>query len=87
LKSDIYLLQLAEGVRDGLISGGFTTIKSVLETTTSDISNRVGIDQYVAQIVFEEAKRVSMEMTKASPVLDTSIVDVSAAPTQKDEIT
>jgi hypothetical protein len=86
LESDIYLLQIADGVRDALISGGFSTIKSILESTTSDISNRVGIDQYVAQIVFEEAKRVSIEMTKAPPVLDTSIRGISTAPNEKEEI-
>jgi hypothetical protein len=86
LESDIYLLQLAEGVRDALINGGFSTIKSILESTTSDISNRVGIDPYVAQIIFEEAKRVSTEMTKAPPVLDPSIPGASAATTEKEEI-
>jgi len=86
LESDIYLLQLAEGVRDALISAGFSTIKSILESTTSDISNRVGIDQYVAQIVLEEAKRVSAEMTKAPPVLDTLIPGVSTAPNEKEEL-
>lgn len=58
VESDIYLLQLADGVRDALINGGFSTIKSVLECTTSDLSNKIGVDQYVAQIIFEEAKRV-----------------------------
>jgi hypothetical protein len=77
---------LAEGVREALINGGFSTIKSILESTTSDISNRVGIDPYVAQIIFEEAKRVSTEMTKAPPVLDTSIPSTLAVPTEKEEI-
>lgn len=86
MESDIYLLQLADGVRDALISGGFTTIKSILDSKTSDISNRVGIDQYIAQIVFEEAKRVSIEMTKVPPVLDTSIPSVSTAPNERGEI-
>lgn len=58
VESDIYLLQLADGVRDAVINGGFSTIKSVLECTTSDLSNKIGVDQYVAQIIFEEAKRV-----------------------------
>jgi hypothetical protein len=63
VESDIYLLQLADGVRDALINRGFSTIKSVLECTTSDLSNKIGVDQYVAQIIFEEAKRVRSEMT------------------------
>jgi hypothetical protein len=44
------------------------------------------IDPYVAQIIFVEAKRVSTEMTKTSPVLDTFIHDASAATTEKEEI-
>jgi hypothetical protein len=86
LESDIYLLQLAEGVREALVNGGFSTIKSILESTTSDISKRVGIDPYVAQIIFEEAKRVTREMTKAPPVLDTSSLVASTAVAEKEEI-
>ena len=86
MEPDIYLLQLAEGVRDTLINGGFSTIKSILEYTTDDISSKVGVDLYVAQIIFEEAKRVSTEMTKAVPVLDTSILGASTEAAEKEEI-
>jgi hypothetical protein len=58
LEPDIYLLQLAEGGRNALINGGFSTIKSILECTTDDISSKVGVDLYVAQIIFEEAVRI-----------------------------
>ena len=77
VESDIYLLQLADGVRDALINEGFSTMKSVLECTTSDLSNKIGVNQYVAQIIFEEAKRVRSEMTKVPPVLDDSSPAVS----------
>jgi hypothetical protein len=87
LESDIYLLQIADGVRDALISGGFSTIKSILESTTSDISNRVGIDQYVAQIVFEEAKKISIEMTKTPTLIGTSIARATAPPTENEKMT
>jgi hypothetical protein len=59
LEPDIYLLKLAVGIRDALINGGFSTIKSILECTTSDISSRVGVDLYIAKIIFEEAKKVT----------------------------
>jgi hypothetical protein len=52
-------------------------MKSILESTTSDLSNKIGVDQYVAQIIFEEAKRVRSEMTKVPPVLDDSSPAVS----------
>jgi hypothetical protein len=86
LEPDIYLLQLADGVRDALINGGFSTIKSILECTTDDISSKIGVDLYVAQIIYEEAKRVSTEMTKAPPVLDTSTLGASTAAAEKQEI-
>jgi hypothetical protein len=83
VEPDIYLLQLADGVRDALINAGFTTIKSILECTTSDLSNKIGVDQYIAQIIFEEAKRITSEMTKVPPVLDDSAPAVSV---KKEEI-
>lgn len=72
MESDIQLLELASGIKDALINAGFCTIKSILNSTTSDISSKVGVDLYVAQIIFEEARRVITEMTRASAVFDTS---------------
>ena len=79
LESDISLLELADGIKDTLTNAGFFTIKSILECATYDISSKIVVDLYVAlaQIILEEAKRVSTEMTKISPVpvLDTSPSD------------
>jgi hypothetical protein len=83
VEPDVYLLQLADGVRDALINAGFSTIKSILECTTSDLSNKIGVDQYIAQIIFEEAKRITSEMTKVPPVIDDSAPAVSV---KKEEI-
>jgi hypothetical protein len=83
VEPDVYLLQLADGVRDALINAGFSTIKSILECTTSDLSNKIGVDQYIAQIIFEEAKRITLEMTKVPPVIDDSAPAVSV---KKEEI-
>jgi hypothetical protein len=74
VESDIHLLKLADGIIDALINAGFSTIKSILECTTSDLSNKIGVDQYVAQIIFEEAKRDRSEMTKVPPVSKCSIL-------------
>jgi hypothetical protein len=68
--SDVNLLELADGIKDVLDNAGFSTIKSILECSTPDISNRIGVDQYVGQIIFEEAKRVTKEMTKELAVPD-----------------
>ena len=86
VESDIHLLVLADGIRDALINAGFTTIKSVLECTTSDLSTKVGVDQYVAQIIFEEAKRITSEMTKVPPVLDDSTFTAPAVPVKNEDI-
>jgi hypothetical protein len=72
VESDVHLLELADGIKDNLISSGFSTIKSILESTNSKLSSKIRVDQYVAQIIFEEAKRVTSEMTKIPPVLDDS---------------
>ena len=86
VESDIHLLQLADGVRDALINAGFSTIKSIRECTTSDLSNKIGVDQYNAQIIFEEAKRITSEMTKVPPVIDDSTSTIPAVAVKKEEI-
>jgi hypothetical protein len=58
MESDIELLELATGIKDSLTKAGFTTISIILSSTTTDISKELGIDLYVAQIIFEEAKKI-----------------------------
>jgi hypothetical protein len=83
--SDVHLLELADGVRDALNNAGFSTINSILECSTSDISNRIGVDQYIGQIIFEEAKRVK-EMTKEPPMPDEKTFTPSEVANEKEEI-
>ena len=59
MESDIKLLELATGIKDSLTKAGFTTINFILSSSTAtDISKKLGIDLYVAQIIFEEAKKI-----------------------------
>ena len=58
MESDIQLLELATGIKDSLTKAGFTTISIILNSTTTDISKKLGIDLYIAQIIFEEAKKI-----------------------------
>jgi hypothetical protein len=58
MNSDIQLLELATGIKDSLTKAGFITINFILSSTTTDISKKLGIDLYVAQIIFEEAKKI-----------------------------
>jgi hypothetical protein len=76
----------SDGIKDNLISSGFSTIRSILECTTSDLSNKIGVDQYIAQIIFEEAKRITSEMTKVPPVLDDGTSTAPAVVVKKEEI-
>ena len=58
MESDIPALKLATGIKDSLTTSGFTTINCILSSTTTDISKKLGIDLYIAQIIFEEAKKI-----------------------------
>ncbi len=86
MESDIQLLELADGIKDTLVNSGFLTIKSVLDSTMADISSKVGVDLYIAQIIFQEAKRVAAEMTKVSAPLDINIPAPAAIVIEKEEL-
>jgi hypothetical protein len=86
MESDIQLLELASGIKDALINSEFLTIKSILNSTAADIANKVGVDLYIAQIIFQEAKRVAAEMTKVSGSLDVSIATPAAVVIEKEEL-
>ena len=88
MEPDIQLLELADGIKDALVNSGFITIKSILRSTASDISHKVGVDLYIAQIIFQEAKRVATEMTKASTMPDAaaSAVSPTAVAIDKEEL-
>jgi hypothetical protein len=86
VESDVHLLELADGIKETLINAGFTTIKSILECSAPDISSRIGVDQYIAQIILEESKRISIEMTKGPPVLDDSKFTAPPTAVEKEEI-
>ena len=79
MESDIQLLELAPGIKDALIRSEFFTIKSVLNNATAGIIDKVGVDLYIAQIIFQEAKKVEAEMTKESAPLDVSIATSAIA--------
>ena len=86
VESDVHLLDLADGIKETLINAGFTTIKSILECSASNISTKIGVDQYIAQIILEESKRISIEMTKAPPVLDDRRFTAPPTAVEKEEI-
>jgi hypothetical protein len=66
VESDIQLLELASGIKDSLIKAGFLSVSSILNSTTTDISNKVGIDLYIAQIILEEARKATTSFTAST---------------------
>jgi hypothetical protein len=54
-------VELAQGIKDSLEEAGFHTVDSILKYAPSDISNKLGIDPYVAHIIKEAAKRATGE--------------------------
>jgi hypothetical protein len=85
VNNDIHLLELADGIKEALISSGFSNIKSILESTNSALSSKIGVDQYVAQIILEEAKRFTTEITKVPPSIDNETFEATAATIKKED--
>jgi hypothetical protein len=48
---------LAQGIKDLLEEAGFDSVDSILKEAPLDISNKLGIDRYLAQIIKEAAKK------------------------------
>jgi hypothetical protein len=57
---------LANGIKDSLINAEFTTADSILSSSTTEIYKLLGIDLYVAQIIVEEAQRITVTSTDTS---------------------
>ena len=76
MESDLQLLELADGVKDALKDTGFLTIKSILDKSAPEISEKVGVDLYIAQIILQEAERVSKKMVETPIVYDINPTDL-----------
>ena len=57
MASDIQLLELASGIKDSLVRAWFLTLESLLSSSIADLSSKVGIDLYIAQIILEGARK------------------------------
>ena len=69
MASDIQQLELASGIKDSLVRAGFLTIESILVSSTTELSNKVGVDLYIAQIILQEARRFRMGTNEQQPQL------------------
>ena len=53
---NIHTLEIANGLKDALIHADFT-IESILNSGSDKIASIMGIDPYVAEIIFNAAKK------------------------------
>jgi hypothetical protein len=83
LESEIQLLELAVGIKESLINAGFITIGSILNSTITDISFKVGVDLYIAQIILLEARRMGASTALPQPPL---LSNTTAVATDKDKL-
>jgi hypothetical protein len=50
-------LDIADGLKELLINNGFT-IRLLLKTSTSELAKILGIDEYIAKLVLDAAKKI-----------------------------
>jgi hypothetical protein len=58
----IQLLEIAPGLKDSLAKAGFT-VESILSAGPTEVAFALGIESYVAKIIFDAAKRIVEETT------------------------
>ncbi len=54
--SDILELEIADGLKELLMDYGFTR-RRILRIQSSDLASMLGIDDYIAKIIYNAAKR------------------------------
>jgi hypothetical protein len=59
MHTDVQHLELAQGIKDLLEEAGFDTVESILKESPLEISNKLGIERYLAQIIKEAAKKAT----------------------------
>jgi hypothetical protein len=58
----IQLLEIAPGLKDSLAKAGFT-VESILSAGPTEVASALGIESYVAKIIFDAAKKIVEETT------------------------
>lgn len=57
-------LQIADGLKDLLQNYGYDTIQSVTQSSEQEIAKILGIEDYIAKIILDEAKTLSSTSDK-----------------------
>jgi hypothetical protein len=58
--SGIQLLETASGLKESLLKAGFT-VDSIISEGPDAVSTALGIEQYVAKIIYDEARKLAAE--------------------------
>jgi hypothetical protein len=66
MESGIQLLEIASGLKELLLSAGFT-VDSIVSEGPDAISRELGIEPYVAKIIYDEAKKMTAESPLVVP--------------------
>lgn len=61
----IQMLEVAIGIKDSLVSAGFT-LDSLVHASPTDIATVLGIELYVAKLILDAAKRAAGLDSRAS---------------------
>jgi hypothetical protein len=57
LLGSVSILELATGIKDMLVSNGFTTLDAITKMPPAELALILGIDMYVARLIYVCAKR------------------------------
>lgn len=66
MESDIQLLEIASGLKESLLRAGFT-VDSISSEGPDAVSTALGIEPYVAKIIYDEAKKITAERSLVVP--------------------
>jgi hypothetical protein len=66
MESGIQLLEIASGLKESLLKAGFT-VDSIISEGPDAVSTVLGIEPYVAKIIYEEAKKLEPESSLVVP--------------------
>jgi len=66
MESGIQLLEIASGLKESLPKAGFT-VDSIVSEGPDAVSTLLGIEPYVAKIIYDEAKKLEAESSLVVP--------------------
>jgi hypothetical protein len=66
MESSIQLLEIASGLKESLLRAGFTA-DSIVSEGPDAVSTTLGIEPYIAKIIYDEATKIAAESSLVVP--------------------